>query len=181
MRSLAFFSVNYMNENIGKDFPKLKGKRGRPKLLTPNEETGWRMFVRDGEPGTLRTVQNWYYYGTAAKLLLDTELGKPLTPENAKRFGWLLRPDGKTIYPRKSIMFQLGRIRCPIALEVFAEELNRLKPTATEAIKMIRRWKERRDTLAALHICENPSIKINDKLLERFAREAVAKFRSIKL
>lgn len=168
-----------VTDNIGKDFPKIETpKRGRPRLMDPLEAHNWRTNVRDGEPGTLRTIQNWHYYGQAALALCDGQT-KSVPPECAKRFGWLLRLDetGGRICARKSILFQLGRTRCPIALKIFAEDLCRLKPTATEAVTLIRCWQSRRDGLAALYLAEGGR-DFSRKRRETIAREATAKRRA---
>ena len=96
-----------------------------------------------------------------------------MTPKSAKRWGWLMGvgENGGKAHARKSILFQLGRTRCPIALKVFAEELCRLKPTATEAVKLIRRWQEWRDSFAAMYIADGGR-NITKKFLEQIARDA---------
>jgi hypothetical protein len=163
-----------LNPNIGKDFPEIeKPKRGRPRLMDPRYEREiMRRFVLENEPCTNRTVQNRYYHGHALGTLKDA--GTFSDP----KFAWLLRPDehGQT-HIRLSISEQLGRTRCPIALKIFAEELCRLRPTASEAISLIRRWRDWQETFAAIHYLKNENIEFTDEQMESIARKTVKRQR----
>lgn len=164
-------------DNIGKDFPKTeKRQRGRPRLYSVENETRFRNEGMDGRPATSRTVQNVSYAASAMNVLCDGVGVGIVSPTNT--LGWLLRPKSNGVACiRWSIMHQLGRTRCPIALKVFAEELCRLKPTATAAVRMIREWQARLDGIAAVRAFQMEDRDVDaidhDELREQIARQAV--------
>jgi hypothetical protein len=152
-------------ENIGKDFPKIK--RGRPRLLDAASENMFRTFVRDGEPATLRTIQNSAHSARAIKVLCDGPSLASVTPETAKRLGWLLRPDASGVtHVRKSIMYQLGRTKNKTALCIFAERVCEMKPTAQAAIRMLQRWQQTFEGMLACYVFSG------DDITEDLVREA---------
>jgi len=151
--------------NIGKDFPKLdRRKRGRPRLLDPEYEREiMRGFVMQNQPATNRTVHNRYYHGHALATLKDA--GAFSDPN----LTWLLRPDDNGhMHIRLSISEQLGRTAHPVALRVFAEALCVHKPRAVDAVRLLRRWEDWYQTLAALAIIDHKKFTV-----ERLARQAI--------
>lgn len=152
-------------DSFGKYFPKMR--RGRPSMLSAEQEQMFRQFVGIPDDATHRTVQNGFYWGRALGVLG----GASPSDEDQKRWGWLLRTNG---HCRKSIVSQLGRVRCEIALRIFADRLCELRPKAQEAVQMVRRWNERRDNMLACQIVEG---KVSEdeipNMLEQVARQAV--------
>lgn len=145
-----------IGDDSGKDFPK---RRGRPRVLDAGLEEFYRSFVMENDPATLRTVQNQAYCGHALNILCDDTSSAKVTPATAEKVGWLLRPDADGhVHPRRSIMYQLGRIRHPEVLKIFAEHLCVIKPTAQDAMWLIRRWHEDCQSALAVTLVRNGTV-----------------------
>src|SRR5579864_8747294 len=126
-------------------------KRGRPRLLNAEDERFTRWNLNLVPEACRRTVQNKSYRGQALRTL--TGGVSFVNDETAARFGWLLRPDKEgRPFSRNAIMYQLGRVGCPIALRTFAARLCELKPRARDAIALVRQWAELRDGVVAATI-----------------------------
>jgi hypothetical protein len=153
-----------ISENISQ-----KSRRGRPRVIERDFEPLFRSSM-NLPYHTVRTVQSRAYIGNALKAL-NCQCAKA-NAEDAERWCWLLRPDknGST-YCRKSIVSQLGRTRCVHALKVFADRLCDLKPTAQQAVGLLRGWQQRRDDLVASMIFDGVE-SFTDEELQEAAHQA---------
>ena len=117
--------------------------KGRPRVIPPEREAMIRNLCNDPQ-GTLRSVHNFHYLVVAMKAM---------TP-NAARWPWLFTKPGQMVRRRSTIVSQLGRVadRDPQVMEVFADRLCVLKPTAHEAVTMLRGWWARWESVIAIHI-----------------------------
>jgi hypothetical protein len=129
------------------DIPPLRS-RGRPRVHDRAILEG--VYRERGLPDlTQRTKENLYYFAVGLVTLVDHRPLNP-SPKLLKRWAWLLRPDGRNLYPRKTIISQLGRIEDEHARGIFADRLCELKPTAREALRLLRLWEGNRQFLADL-------------------------------
>ena len=153
MAILVLITISYR-----KRFPKM---RGRPRLF---DEKKFRETMRINPHVTTRTAQNVHYYIRGINFLGAWSLQVP------GRWSWLLRPSSGQTYPRKSIVSQLGRVRCPIAIKTFAGRLCELKPTARDAITALRRWEKLR--VRMLGSRTHGGLPPSESLLTKLARRA---------
>lgn len=130
-----------INENImaiSEKFPEKK-KRGRPRLLHPEDEKTYRRSMPSRD---IRTLQNQDYEVRALSILGLNKINPPDYP-----FLWLgdiskiENEISERRFYRKTILAELGRIADNENLIEAAKEVCRLKPKTTEAIKMIREWR----------------------------------------
>jgi len=132
-----------------------KSVRGRPRVWTAEHEAFWRRVMECPPGTTLRAVQDFSFTGEALCALGGEVSGFP--KEAIRRWAWLLRCDGDgQSHCRKSIMSQLGRMAHLLShlveegkdvevVQVFADRLCELKPTARDAIRLLRDWQARLD------------------------------------
>lgn len=129
---------NRKEEALSEKFSEKK-KRGRPRLLNPEHEKSLR---QGNSYCDIRTIYN-KDYATRAQTVLG------IKPNNPPDFPFLWLGDfskieiGKSQQRgyRKTILAELGRIADDKNLIEAATEICRRKPTAREAIKMIRSWR----------------------------------------
>jgi hypothetical protein len=138
-------------EAISEKFSEKK-KRGRPRLLNPEDEK----TLRQGKAYCdNRTIQN-EHYASRASLILGIKLDNP--PEFP--FAWLgdnskiKRGFSQRRGYRLSILAELGRIDDEMNLIEAATAICKRKPTAQEAIKMIRGWRLQRAAAGSLTLEE---------------------------
>jgi hypothetical protein len=117
---------------------------GRPRLFPKEKEAEYRALFEMREDSTLRTLQNRMNWGYALNLLCDG----PMATVISQRWVWLLRPNRNGVAEaRKSILSELGRVKQDEALKVFADALCERKPTAQDAIRMLRCWRNTFDLM----------------------------------
>ena len=141
-----------------------KPARGRPRMMTPEHEAMCRRLMEKSPETTLRSVQNWVYAGQGLSVLGGDVAGFP--KESTDRWGWLLRVSSGVSYCRKSIVSQLGRTRQPEAIPIFADELCRLRPTARQAIRLLRRWQERLASMIAMRLARGEEPNVSELALK---------------
>lgn len=125
-------------ETISENFSEKK-KRGRPRLLRPDDEQTYR---RSQPSCDIRTLHNQDYEVRAMRVLGLNKVNPPDYP-----FSWLgdrskIKADvsARRFY-RKTILAELGRFKSDKKLIKAATEICRLKPKTQDAIKMIRGWR----------------------------------------
>lgn len=120
--------------------------KGRPRVFDKSQAPSLRKLLEIPDSATERSLQNRLYGGRAAQTVTG----------NAK-LHWLHPPDG-SCYKRKTLLSQLGRVNNPTAREVFAVRLCELQPTTQDGVRMLRRWDQRFQTIAAAHIADNEPV-----------------------
>jgi len=128
---------------------------GRPRLFPKEKEAEYRRLYCVADHATLRTLQNRMNFGHALGLLCDG----PMATVISTRWCWLLRPNSAGVAePRDTILSELGRVKHDEALKVFADALCERKPTARDAIRMLRRWRDEFDWMLAERLveCDDP-------------------------
>ncbi len=131
-------------------------KRGRPRLMEPHE---FYMTCRTGfyYRRSRHSAYDGFYCRVAVRYLCQRKKwkeGRPLvrthvTQAAHARWPWLFGPpnvrwigleDG-SIRKRRTILAALGRCD-PALMPEFADRLCKLKPTVTEAIRLVRVWRK---------------------------------------
>jgi hypothetical protein len=113
-------------------------KRGRPRLLSPQQETRCRFVA--GSNSSRRTIQEKHYLLCGIELL-----GRGKDP----RFFWLIEANAAGndfIRWRQSLLAEIGRTAEPYSdaaevAERIATELCEIKPTARVGIELVRRYR----------------------------------------
>ena len=124
---------------------------GRPRLFPKEKETEYRRDFHVAEHATLRTLQNRMNFLHAMGRLCDG----PQATVISQRWVWLLRPNRNGVAEaRRSILSELGRVKRDDALKVFADALCERKPTAQDAIRVLRRWHDWFNALLAMRLGE---------------------------
>lgn len=127
-----------IEENFGKDLPKIR--RGRPRKMSAKMEQYMRREILDNKPVKLRTAQNWERGMHAMTTLVESCGG--LEDKHFqiayKRWPWLLRGG----HYRPSIMNALGRVTGEHAIIEIADQIEKRKFTAQDAIRYIRLWRK---------------------------------------
>lgn len=107
---------------------------------------------------TLRTIQNWRYMGRVCEML-----------QQDKNLAWL--HTGGSLYGRKTLISQLGRVRQDAALKIFAVRICELKPTVTEGIKLVRDWNARLQGALACRVADGDSVPKIMASVEKLAKK----------
>jgi hypothetical protein len=151
---------------------------GRPRVLSPEQEAEYRRAIGGLGHATRRTVQNRVNSAHALNLLCDGPLA---TVSESNPWRWLLRPNRDGVAEsRKAIMYQLGRVRHAEALKVFASALCERRPTAQAAVRMLRCWRGRFDSMLVMRLAESddhlmPTLETLDLDYAELARTSIAR------
>ena len=116
-------------------------KRGRPKVLSEKIEETLR-GIGCYQQRTRRGRLNEHYFFECLSLFRGSDGG--FDSERAKRWNWLhynTYGKGSGERWRRTIMAEIGRLRDRELMTQAADLICELKPSAREAVNMIRRWR----------------------------------------
>lgn len=124
-----------------------KSKRGRPTTWDHAEIERIYDDLALAPVGERSRLNLWLsHLGAKCLLRKESDFRRPRSII-VKRWGWLLRFDKHgDPHPRVTMTAQLGRIKCPLAVRIFADRLGELKPATAQALKLIRKWEDWRGT-----------------------------------
>jgi hypothetical protein len=125
-----------------------KRKRGRPKVISDfMEEHFYKPYVYSDSVKTRRGHLNEHYRFQALSALIVGEEDECIDPQSAGfEFKWLYDDVNSHKNPRayrKTILAELGRLQDPSLIRTVAREVCAIRPTAKDAIVMIRRHRVR--------------------------------------
>ena len=150
-----------------------KRTRGRPKVIPDfMEEHFYKPYVYSDSVKTRRGHLNEHYRFQALSALIIGEEDENVDPQSPGfEFKWLYDDVNSHKNPRayrKTILAQLGRLQDPSLIRTVAREVCAIKPTAKDAIVIIRQHRVTRSS--------SPTMERKDALLAKELIDAVLNY-----